>query len=210
MRAILKAAANGLATALVLPSYVLYRAARLISGSGRAFPGWSQAYGLVPGLTGVYLRRAFYRLTLSRCAADAWVEFLTTISHPTARVGRGVYVGKLCCLGDVDLGDGVLLGSQVSILNGGAQHGIERLDVPIREQPGRWVRVSIGEGTWIGERAVVMADVGRHCVVGAGAVVTRPIPDYAVAAGIPARVLRYRDDGALAARAPGATADFTG
>ncbi|MEJ7639378.1 MAG: hypothetical protein WKF75_15735 [Singulisphaera sp.] len=37
-----------------------------------------------------------------------------------------------------------------------------------------------------------MADVGRHCVVGAGAVATRPIPVYALAAGVPARVIGYR------------------
>ncbi|MBN1912030.1 MAG: hypothetical protein JW818_20070, partial [Pirellulales bacterium] len=37
-----------------------------------------------------------------------------------------------------------------------------------------------------------LADVGRHCVIGAGAVVTEPIPDYAVAVGVPARVIRYR------------------
>ena len=37
-----------------------------------------------------------------------------------------------------------------------------------------------------------MADVGKHCVIGAGSVVTRPIPDYAIAVGGPARVIRYR------------------
>ena len=50
----------------------------------------------------------------------------------------------------------------------------------------------IGEGTWVGSAAVVLADVGRHCVIGAGAVVTVPIPDYAIAAGVPARVIRSR------------------
>src|SRR5205807_2562634 len=103
-----------------------------------------------------------------------------------------VYVGAYCCLGDVTLEDDVLVGSQASILNGAGQHGITRLDVPIREQPGIWTRVSIGRDSWIGERAVVMADVGHHCVIAAGAVVTRPIPDFAVATGNPAKVIRYR------------------
>jgi acetyltransferase-like isoleucine patch superfamily enzyme len=40
---------------------------------------------------------------------------------------------------------------------------------------------------------VVLADVGRHCVIGAGSVVTKPVPDYAVAVGVPARVVRYRN-----------------
>jgi acetyltransferase-like isoleucine patch superfamily enzyme len=101
-------------------------------------------------------------------------------------------VGPYCCLGEVTLEDDVLLGSHVSITNGAAQHGIERLDIPIREQPGTWPRVTIGKDSWIGDRAVVMADVGKHCVIGAGSVVTTPIPDYAIAVGVPARVIRFR------------------
>ena len=59
-------------------------------------------------------------------------------------------------------------------------------------QPGERRLVRIGEGTWVGSAAVVMADVGRHCVIGAGSVVTKPIPDYSIAAGVPAVVIRSR------------------
>jgi acetyltransferase-like isoleucine patch superfamily enzyme len=52
--------------------------------------------------------------------------------------------------------------------------------------------VRIGQGSWVGSGAIVMADVGRHCVVAAGAVVTRRIPDFAIAAGVPARIVRFR------------------
>ena len=100
--------------------------------------------------------------------------------------------GSICTIGDVTLEDDVLISSHVSIINGGGQHGIERLDIPIREQPGCWTRVTIGRDTWIGERATVMADVGKHCVIGAGSVVTVSIPDYAIAVGCPARVVRFR------------------
>jgi acetyltransferase-like isoleucine patch superfamily enzyme len=120
------------------------------------------------------------------------LSFGVIFSHPTAKVGRSVYVGAYCCLGDVALEDDVLLGSHVSITNGAAQHGIGRLDIPIREQPGTWPKVTIGKDSWIGDRAVVMADVGKHCVIGAGSVVTVPIPDYAIAVGVPARVIRSR------------------
>ena len=179
----------------VLPAVLLYRLGSLALGPEGAFPGWSQAFSLVPGLTGVYLRRAFYRWILRRCAPDVCLSFGTVFSHPTAEVGRRVYVGPFCSLGAVTLEDDVLLGSHVSITNGAGQHGIERLDIPIREQPGTWPRVTIGRDSWIGDRAVVMADVGRQCVIGAGSVVTRPIPDYAfIAAGVPARTLRERRD----------------
>ena len=209
MRAVLKAIAEVLATVVVLPFFVLYRMQAAISAPVRAFPGWSQAFSLLPGLTGVYLRRAFYRLALKRCGRDAFVGFGTILSHPTSSIGRTVYVGAFCCLGDVTLEDDVLLGSRISIANGSRQHGIDRLDVPIREQPGEWPHVTIGADTWIGEGAVVLADVGQHCVVGAGAVVIDPIPDYAVAAGVPAKVIRYRNrgpahqnDGGAAVQAP--------
>jgi virginiamycin A acetyltransferase len=192
MKACMKLLANGLGRVLVFPAYLLYLLGSLALGKDRAFPGWSQGFALVPGFLGAYLRRAFYRLVLPRCDTDAWIGFGVIFSHPTAEVGRSVYVGPFCCLGDVTLEDDVLIGSHVSITNGQAQHGIERLDVPIREQPGVWPRVTIGRDSWVGDRAVIMADVGKHCVIGAGAVVTKPVPDYAIAVGVPARVVKSR------------------
>ena len=183
-----------IALLLVFPSAFCCRVAIAMLGSEQGFSGWSQAMSLFPGLTGAYLRRAFYRLVLPRCGTGAWISFGTVFSHPTARIGRNVYVGNYCCLGDVTLEDDVLIASHVSITNGCEQHGIERLDVPVREQPGRWPHVTIGRDSWIGERSVIMADVGKHCVVGAGSVVTKPLPDYAIARGVPAKVVRYRGE----------------
>jgi virginiamycin A acetyltransferase len=194
MKHCLKSLANTFALLLVVPAYLLYQLGKLFFGPDKAFPGWSQGFSLLPGLVGVYLRRAFYRLVLSHVGADACLSFGTVFSHPTARVGNSVYVGLYCCLGDVTLEDDVLLGSHVSIMNGGSQHGIARLDVPIREQRGSWPRVTIGRDSWIGDRAIVLADVGQHCVVGAGSVVTKPLPDYAIAVGAPAKVVRYRNE----------------
>jgi acetyltransferase-like isoleucine patch superfamily enzyme len=93
----------------------------------------------------------------------------------------------------------VLIGSGVHITSGRRTHGTADLSVPIREQEGERTLVRIGEGAWIGSAAVIMADVGRHAVVGAGSVVTRPIPDGVVAAGVPARVIRQRTPAELSA-----------
>jgi acetyltransferase-like isoleucine patch superfamily enzyme len=193
MKAFVKSLSNGLALLLVLPAFFCYSLAAWAIGAEKAFPGWSQVFALIPGLTGVYLRRAFYRLVLPRCDPGCCLCFGTVFAHPTAQVGRNVYVGVYCCLGTVTLEDDVLISSHVSIPSGGKQHGIDRLDLPIREQPGTWSRVTIGRDSWIGDRAVVLADVGRHCVIGAGSVVTEPIPDYAIAVGAPARVVRFRN-----------------
>jgi acetyltransferase-like isoleucine patch superfamily enzyme len=192
MKTVLKTLADAAAVVLVSPAYLAYRLARLALAPDKAFTGWSQLFSLVPGLSGVYLRRAFYRLVLARCSPGSFIGFGTVFSHATAEVGRDVYVGVYCCLGDVTLEDDVLLGSGVSVMNGSGQHGVDRLDVPVREQPGTWPRVTIGRDSWVGDRAIIMADVGKHCVIGAGSVVTKPVPDYAIAVGVPAGVLRYR------------------
>lgn len=192
VKSVLKTIACAVALGAVVPAWLAYRSAALLIGREKAFAGWSQACSLLPGLTGVYLRRAFYSLALPECGEGAFVTFGSVISHPTARIGRYVYVGAFCVVGDVTLEENVLLGSHVSIINGGAQHGTQRLDVPIREQPGQFPRVTIGRDSWIGDRAVVMADVGRHCIVAAGAVVTKAVPDFAIVAGVPARLIGDR------------------
>ena len=99
---------------------------------------------------------------------------------------------------DVTIEDDVLIASHVSIINGCHQHGTERLDIPLREQRGRFERVTIGRDSWIGERATVAANVGRHCIIGAGSLVLSPVPDYGIAVGVPARVIRDRRQSATA------------
>lgn len=193
MNSCLKLLITFFAAAIVLPFVAIYRLGASLLGPKKAFPGWSQTFSLLPGLTGNYLRRAFYWWVFPECGDGACICFGTVFSHATARVGCNVYIGPFCSLGDVTLEEDVLLGSHVSITNGSNQHGIDRLDIPIREQPGTWPRITIGRDSWIGDRSIIMANVGKHCVIGAGSVVTKPIPDYAIAAGVPARVLRFRD-----------------
>jgi acetyltransferase-like isoleucine patch superfamily enzyme len=192
MKRAAKSVAETLATLAVMPAIIVYWLARAMLGPEKSFPGWSQLFSLIPGLTGAYLRRAFYRLVFQRCGSGATISFGTVFSHPRCEVGRDVYVGVFCCLGEVTLSDDVLIGSHVSIMNGAAQHGIDRLDIPIRDQQGTWPHITIGRDTWIGDRAVVMANVGKHCVIGAGSVVTKAIPDYAIAVGSPAKIVRWR------------------
>jgi virginiamycin A acetyltransferase len=188
-----KGIANALATGVVAFPFVCYRCSCLFVGPYRAFPGWSQLFSLLPGMIGIYLRRAFYRMVLPTCGGGVCISFGTVFSHPTAKLGQRVYVGIGCMLGDVTLGDDVLVGSHVSVINGRRQHGIDRLDIPVRDQPGVYPRVTIGHDTWIGDRAIVTADLGKHCVVGTGAVVTKPVPDYAIVVGNPARIQGFRE-----------------
>ena len=74
-------------------------------------------------------------------------------------------------------------------------HSYEDISLPVMHQPVRCKKpVVIGRGSWIGENAsIVGASIGKNCVIGANAVVTRDIPDYSVAVGIPAVVIRRFD-----------------
>ncbi len=186
-----KAIARALARVAIMPVYGSFLARRALFGE-QAFRASSQQLSLLPGFLGDYLRGEFYRLTLPRFGVDVQISFGTLLSSRQATIGDHVFIGSHCVIGNVDVGSDVLLGSNVHLLSGQAQHGTVDMDRPIRLQPGRFERISVGEDTWIGNGAIVMANVGRKCVVGAGSVVVSEIPDFVIAAGNPARVLRSR------------------
>jgi len=192
MREAAKAAARGIALVAVVPAVVSFLIRRIFLGGDRALEGSTQALSLLPGVSGEYLRRAFLGAVLAHCDRSVTIEFGTIFSQTGARLDERVYVGPRCHLGLVHLERDVLVAAGVHIPSGASTHGTDDAERPIRDQPMQRVRVRIGEGTWIGSAAVVMADVGRYSVIGAGAVVTEPIPDYAVAVGVPARVVKTR------------------
>lgn len=160
------------------------------SGGERWFITCAELLSLVPGWPGSMLRKAFYRATLRACALRAYIGFGAVVGRRTAEVGEGVYIGPYCIVGSVTLGAGVRLASRVSVPSGRRQHDVG-LGAPAEKAP-RLVHVTIGEGAWIGEGAIVLADVGRYAVVGAGAVVVRPVADGVTVVGNPARPVRGR------------------
>lgn len=87
----------------------------------------------------------------------------------------------------------VLTADRVTILD--ASHQYNDITQPIVKQPLERLRhVYIGEGSWLGENVCVLgASIGKHCVIGANSVVLADIPDYSVAAGAPARVVKQYD-----------------
>jgi acetyltransferase-like isoleucine patch superfamily enzyme len=162
------------------------------SGSEVWFWTGSELLSLVPGPFGLFLRRAYYRMTLESFCDDCAIGFGTLVAHRQVRVGAGVYIGDRCSIGMATIEDHATIGSNVDILSGNRQHFIDDLDRPIQEQGGTYEPVRIGRNTWIGNSAVIMADVAPDCVVGAGSVVVRPIPERSIAVGNPARVIRTR------------------
>jgi len=194
MREWAKAAARAAATIAILPQLASFRIRAALMGNNRALIGSSQLLSLVPGLPGQYLRRAFLaRVLRGGCASSAAIEFGVLFSQVDARIDENVYVGPRCQLGHVHLERDVLLGAGVHVPSGPHTHGTD-LSAPIHDQPGSLRVVRIGAGSWIGSNAVVLADVGCQTIVGAGAVVTKPLPDGVIAAGVPARVVKRRGE----------------
>jgi len=192
VRDMLKSAARGAAHLAVAPLLVSYAVRSRLLGRDRALQASSQLLALVPGVLGQYVRRAYFSHTIAFCDKTAVIEFGALLSRADARLEANAYVGPNCHLGRVHVGRDVLLASGVHIPSGAKTHRIDDLSTPIRDQGDDERLVRIGAGAWIGEAAVIMADVGRDSVVGAGAVVTRPLPAECIAAGVPARVIRYR------------------
>lgn len=193
MRELIKAAVHALAWIVVTPSVLSWQLRSRIMGPDRAIEGSTQAWALVPGLIGQYLRRAFLSRTLAECARTATIEFGTIFSSASASIGDRAYIGPRCHLGWAIIERNALLAAGVHVPSGAKTHGIDDLTTAIRDQPMTKTAVRIGAGAWIGSAAIVMADIGRDSVIAAGAVVTRPIPDMSIAGGVPARVLRHRD-----------------
>lgn len=194
MREVIKACMRGLALIAVSPLLLSYWLRSLVLGRDRALEGSSQLLALFPGLSGQYLRRAFLMQVLAHCHKSVTIEFGTLFSQAGARLEENVYIGPRCHLGLVHIEHDALLGPGVHLPSGARTHGTDDPTKPIREQEHKRTMVHIGAGAWIGSAAVIMADVGPNTVVGAGAVVTKPLPANVVAAGVPARVIRQRKE----------------
>jgi virginiamycin A acetyltransferase len=192
IRELAKRLAHGIATAFVVPMLFTYGIRSRLFGSDRAIQGSTQALAGVPGIFGQYLRRAFLEYALRRCDRTATVEFGCIFSHAGAYIEERAYIGPHCNVGFAHIGRDALLGPGVYVLSGSRTHRFDDLTQPIHEQPVERRLVRIGHGAWIGSGAIIMADVGSESVIGAGAVVTKPIPEGVVAVGVPAKVMRRR------------------
>lgn len=114
------------------------------------------------------------------------------------KIGDRCNIGSQCILtsvGGIMLGKSVLIAGQCYI--GGGRYRIDNKEIPIMDQ-GVYSKgpVIIEDNTWLGAGVVVLDGVriGKGCVVGAGAVVTKDVPDYAIAVGVPAEVIKMRED----------------
>ena len=187
LRRYLKKAIFTSAFLLVSPLVLIAWIEKRVSRSEVIFIGLGQFLALFPGMIGTYVRAAYYFVLLDRCSWEIHVGFGSYFSHRAAKLGANVAMGGYCIVGTVSIGDEVMMASRVSIPSGKRQHvdtsgklcSTTTLD-----------QVSVGSNSWIGEGAIILADVGSGCIVSAGTVVTTPTPDGYLVAGNPGKLIK--------------------
>ena len=157
------------------------------------FETCSEMISLIPGSIGILIRRFFLKLSLKKCGKNLVVEFGSIFSYPDVEIGEDLVIEHYCIISRCIIGNNVTIASNVSLMSGAHHHGISRTDIPIRGQPGTPKTICVGDDVWIGTRSVIMNDLGTGCVIGAGAVVTKPVPEYSIAVGVPAKVIKKRE-----------------
>ena len=168
---------------------------------------------------GITLRHPrLIRLGANVVIEDGCVLDAKGAGHQGIAIGGGVFVGRATILsckgGSIEVGDNVNLGIACVVLSesrvvigdnclfaahcylvAGGNHDFSRTDIPVIQQPSvSRGGITIEPNVWLGVRVTVLdgVTIGRDSVVGAGAVVTRDIPPFSIAAGVPARVIRSR------------------
>lgn len=140
------------------------------------------------------IRRIICRPIFDKCGDNVNIESGARFATGGGiSIGSGSGLGVNCSVhGPLRIGDNVMMGPDVTILT--QTHNIERTDIPMRQQGMRVAEVVIGNDVWIGMCSIIMPGVkiGNGVVIGAGAIVTKDVPDYAVVGGVPAKIIKLR------------------
>lgn len=177
---------------LAAPLTLLYFVLSIVMNKNDCVALFSQLLSMIPGKFGNYFRAGFYRFTLTACSPDAVISFATLFSQQNTTVRGGVYIGPQCNIGMCEIGENVLLGSGVHIMSGAKQHNFNDLNTPIKDQGGEFEKVNIGKNSWVGNGALIMADIGENCVIAAGSVVTKSVESNSIVGGNPAKLIKTR------------------
>ncbi len=134
------------------------------------------------------------------CGAKVWIAPNVSFRNgERITLGDRVQIGERCGLWAGDISGRIIVGAHSTFgpdcYLTASDYGTAA-EARVVDQPKRERDVVIGEEVWLGTRVIVTAGVtiGRGCIVGAGSVVTRDLPEMAIAVGVPARVVGMRGE----------------
>lgn len=150
--------------------------------------------GLPYSLGAKQIRKFCAKLMLDKCGKNVNIEHGAFFaSGKNICIGNNSGIGLNCRLsGPLSIGNDVMMAPNVTIVT--QNHEVSDTEIPMRLQTAPKKKVVIGNDVWIGTNVVIMPGItiGNGCIIGAGAVVTKDVPDYAVVGGIPAKIIKYR------------------
>ena len=117
-------------------------------------------------------------------------NFRLELHHGTVRIGGGTvftYDVLIQCSSTIDIGERCMFGQSSIVVDG--NHRFKDLDRPMLEQGYDLTPITIADDATITTKCTIIADVGTRSFIGANSVVTKPVPAYSVAAGVPAKVI---------------------
>jgi len=122
------------------------------------------------------------------------LDYCRILAEKQIKIGNNFFSNSFCLLsGNIQIGNEFILGPRVTIW--GREHKTDRgTSMMLQEKISK--EITIGDDVWIGAHAVILKNVriGKGAVVAAGAVVTKDVPEYAFVAGVPAKVIKYREN----------------
>lgn len=151
------------------------------------------SYKLFGGI-GKWMRGICGKLVLEKCGKNVNIERKAIFSsHVSLGDNSGIGINA-SLTGSVVIGNNVMMGADCTMYS--RNHAFDRLDIPMCEQGYNPEKtIVIGDDVWIGGHVIILPGVhiGKGAIVGAGAVVTKDVPEYAIVGGNPAKVIRYRN-----------------
>jgi len=142
-------------------------------------------------------RNVFYSETLEACGQGLFVHPHTAFYYPgNITLGDEVFINRgviLMAPVPIQIGDKALIGPYSTINSG--SHRYESRGTPIDEQGHKYGEIRIGNDVWIGGHVCILpgVEISDGAVIGAGAVVTKSVPAYAIVTGVPGKIKGFRD-----------------